>query len=173
MDNLSFFFFCRDHRSSRTSLLNDLEEGGLRSSSSYSHDINEHDNDKAVETLEDRVIFLKRVSSFREDPFNTQLSICTYSRNIATYNLFDCVKNHYLLMIMDGVKYFWPLYVEFSRSVDYLTVTLALSVSTLVEMKLLEAAYLYACVLDGVRGHPGIAFCFKVSLHGQMLELIC
>lgn len=63
VDNLSFFF-CRDHRSSRTSLLNDLEEGGLRSSSSYSHDINEHDNDKAVETLEDRVIFLKRVSSF-------------------------------------------------------------------------------------------------------------
>ncbi|GMN53472.1 hypothetical protein TIFTF001_022605 [Ficus carica] len=58
----SFDFFKRDHRSSRTSLLNDLEEGGLRSSSSYSHDINEHDNDKAVETLEDRVIFLKRLT---------------------------------------------------------------------------------------------------------------
>ncbi|KAL5542192.1 hypothetical protein UlMin_009902 [Ulmus minor] len=52
----------RELRSSRTSLFNDLEEGSLRTSSSYSQDINEHDNDKAVETLEDRVVFLKRLT---------------------------------------------------------------------------------------------------------------
>ena len=66
MDNL--FPFYRDHRSSKTLLFNDLEEGSLRASSSYSHDINEHDNNKAVESLQDRVVFLKRVSFFLEDP---------------------------------------------------------------------------------------------------------
>ncbi|KAM5550260.1 bet1-like SNARE 1-2 [Rosa sericea] len=47
------------HRASKASLLDGLEEGGLRASSSYS-DINEKDNDKAVQSLQDRVVFLKR-----------------------------------------------------------------------------------------------------------------
>ncbi|CAN6547812.1 hypothetical protein ACFX13_022646 [Malus domestica] len=52
-----------EHRSSKASLLDGLEEGGLRaSSSSYSHDFNEHDNDKAVKSLQDRVVFLKRLT---------------------------------------------------------------------------------------------------------------
>ncbi|CAK7327217.1 unnamed protein product [Dovyalis caffra] len=51
----------REHRTSRTALFDDgLEEGGLRSSSSYSHETDDHDNDKAVHTLQDRVLFLKR-----------------------------------------------------------------------------------------------------------------
>ncbi|KAF4349862.1 hypothetical protein CsatB_026393 [Cannabis sativa] len=61
----------RDHRSSRSSLFNDLEEGSLRSSSSYSHDINEHDNDKAVESLQDRVIFLKQITGDIHDEVET------------------------------------------------------------------------------------------------------
>ncbi|KAJ8763324.1 hypothetical protein K2173_001462 [Erythroxylum novogranatense] len=39
-----------------------LEEGGLRASSSYSHEINEHGNDRAMDTLQDRVVFLKRLT---------------------------------------------------------------------------------------------------------------
>ncbi|KAL5136428.1 Bet1-like SNARE 1-2 [Glycine soja] len=53
----------QDNRSSRSSLVDgfdSLEEGGLRASSSYSREINEHDNDKAIENLQDRVSFLKR-----------------------------------------------------------------------------------------------------------------
>ncbi|XP_062108139.1 bet1-like SNARE 1-1 [Humulus lupulus] len=61
----------RDHRSSRTSLFNDLEEGSLRASTSYSHDINEHDNDKAVESLQDRVIFLKQITGDIHDEVET------------------------------------------------------------------------------------------------------
>ncbi|KAK2400140.1 Bet1-like SNARE 1-2 [Trifolium repens] len=55
----------RDNRSSRSSLLDgldSLEEGGLRASSSYSSEINEQDNDKAIDTLHDRVSFLKRLT---------------------------------------------------------------------------------------------------------------
>ncbi|CAL9225330.1 unnamed protein product [Arabidopsis halleri] len=53
----------RENRASRTSLfdgLEGLEEGRLRASSSYSHD--ERDNDEALENLQDRVSFLKRVT---------------------------------------------------------------------------------------------------------------
>ncbi|KAG8636778.1 hypothetical protein MANES_15G038000v8 [Manihot esculenta] len=53
----------RDIRNSRSAIFDDgLEEGGLRASSSYSHSINEHDNDKAIDSLQDRVIFLKRLT---------------------------------------------------------------------------------------------------------------
>jgi blocked-early-in-transport protein 1 len=52
----------REHRNSRTALFDDgLEEGGLRPSSSFSHETDDHDNDKAVHTLQDRVLFLKSV----------------------------------------------------------------------------------------------------------------
>ncbi|KAJ6721761.1 GOLGI SNARE BET1-RELATED [Salix viminalis] len=53
----------REHRNSRTALFDDgLEEGGLRSSSSFSHETDDHDNDKAVHTLQDRVLFLKSLT---------------------------------------------------------------------------------------------------------------
>eukprot|EP00257_Ricinus_communis_P021454 XP_015580952.1 bet1-like SNARE 1-2 isoform X1 [Ricinus communis] len=50
----------RDISRSKSALFDDgLEEGGLRASSSYSH---EHDNDKAVDSLQDRVSFLKKLT---------------------------------------------------------------------------------------------------------------
>ncbi|OMO54798.1 hypothetical protein CCACVL1_27563 [Corchorus capsularis] len=55
----------RDHRSSKSALFDDfdkLEGGGLRASSSFSHEIKEHDNDKAIDGLHDRVAFLKRLT---------------------------------------------------------------------------------------------------------------
>ncbi|XP_061360812.1 bet1-like SNARE 1-2 [Gastrolobium bilobum] len=55
----------RDNRSSRSSLIDgfdSLEEGGIRASSSFSREINEHDNDRAIESLHDRVTFLKRLT---------------------------------------------------------------------------------------------------------------
>ena len=66
------FYQYRDSRSSRSSLLDGfdgLEEGGIRASSSFSREIKEHDNDKAIESLQDRVSFLKRVSFTYIDPF--------------------------------------------------------------------------------------------------------
>ncbi|KAM7515236.1 hypothetical protein LguiA_004821 [Lonicera macranthoides] len=58
-----------EHRSSRSALfdgLDGIEEGVLRASSSYSRDIDEHDNEKAMDGLQNRVVFLKRVSFFIE-----------------------------------------------------------------------------------------------------------
>ncbi|KAL9225202.1 hypothetical protein vseg_001151 [Gypsophila vaccaria] len=55
----------RENRPSKASLFDaysNIEEGGLRASSSYSSDISEHDNDKAIDTLKDRVFFLKQLS---------------------------------------------------------------------------------------------------------------
>ncbi|PWA58938.1 Target SNARE coiled-coil domain-containing protein [Artemisia annua] len=42
--------------------LDGIEEGGLRASSSYSRDIDEHENDKSLNSLQDRVVFLKRLT---------------------------------------------------------------------------------------------------------------
>lgn len=59
-------FLSRDSRASRSALFDDyngLEEGGLRASSSYSHESSERENDKAVDSLKERVVFLKKVSS--------------------------------------------------------------------------------------------------------------
>ncbi|KAI9087424.1 hypothetical protein K1719_030564 [Acacia pycnantha] len=55
----------RDSRASKSSLFDGfdgLEEGGIRASSSHSHNLNEHDNDKAIESLQDRVVFLKSLT---------------------------------------------------------------------------------------------------------------
>lgn len=49
-------------RNNRVALFDGIEEGGIRASSSYSHEIDEHDNERAVEGLQDRVNLLKRVS---------------------------------------------------------------------------------------------------------------
>ena len=59
-------FFCfRDGRNNRVALFDGIEEGGIRASSLYStssHEIDEHDNEQALEGLQDRVSLLKRVS---------------------------------------------------------------------------------------------------------------
>ncbi|KAL3828705.1 hypothetical protein ACJIZ3_017507 [Penstemon smallii] len=55
----------QDHRSSRAALLDDavnLEEGALRASSSYSNGIDDHENEKTMDSLHDRVSLLKRLT---------------------------------------------------------------------------------------------------------------
>ncbi|GMN48946.1 hypothetical protein TIFTF001_018118 [Ficus carica] len=53
----------KELRSNRAALFDGIEEGGIRASSSYgSHEIDEHDNERAMEGLQDRVILLKRLS---------------------------------------------------------------------------------------------------------------
>ncbi|KAK9288706.1 hypothetical protein L1049_017169 [Liquidambar formosana] len=55
----------RENRASRAALFDGIdavEEGGLRASSSYSREIGELDNDRALDNLQDRVIFLKRLT---------------------------------------------------------------------------------------------------------------
>ncbi|KAL4596395.1 hypothetical protein ACB092_12G161400 [Castanea dentata] len=53
----------RDYRNNKAALFDGIEEGGIRASSSYSsHEIDEHDNERAVDGLQDRVILLKRLS---------------------------------------------------------------------------------------------------------------
>ncbi|CAF2112764.1 hypothetical protein HID58_082508 [Brassica napus] len=59
---LSLCVFCREPRGGRSSLFDGIEEGGIRAASSYSHEINEHENERALEGLQDRVILLKRLS---------------------------------------------------------------------------------------------------------------
>ena len=63
---------CRDYRNNKAALFDGIEEGGIRASSSYSsHEIDEHDNERAVDGLQDRVILLKRVSFYW--PLSTRL----------------------------------------------------------------------------------------------------
>ncbi|KAH7844349.1 hypothetical protein Vadar_027101 [Vaccinium darrowii] len=52
-----------DYRASKAALFDsfdNIEEGGIRASSSYSQNIDDHTNDKAIKSLEDRVSFLKK-----------------------------------------------------------------------------------------------------------------
>ncbi|KAJ9701002.1 hypothetical protein PVL29_006372 [Vitis rotundifolia] len=51
-----------DHRGNRAATFDGIEEGGIRASSSYSHEIDEVDNETAVDGLEDRVVMLKRLT---------------------------------------------------------------------------------------------------------------
>ncbi|CAK9323526.1 unnamed protein product [Citrullus colocynthis] len=53
----------RELRNNRVALFDGMEEGGVRASSSYSsHEIEEHDNEAALEGLQDRVLLLKRLT---------------------------------------------------------------------------------------------------------------
>ncbi|XP_074561167.1 bet1-like SNARE 1-1 isoform X2 [Curcuma longa] len=52
----------RDYRGSRAALFAGIEEGGIRASHYSSHEISEHDNDLAIEGLQDRVSILKRLT---------------------------------------------------------------------------------------------------------------
>ncbi|XVF64444.1 hypothetical protein PTKIN_Ptkin09bG0170300 [Pterospermum kingtungense] len=47
----------------RVALFDGIEEGGIRASSSYSHEIDEHNNERAMEGMQDRVSLLKRDST--------------------------------------------------------------------------------------------------------------
>ncbi|KAL5211990.1 hypothetical protein ABZP36_022837 [Zizania latifolia] len=51
-----------NYRSTRTSLFDGIEEGGIRASSYSSHEIDGHENDRAIDGLQDRVSILKRLS---------------------------------------------------------------------------------------------------------------
>ncbi|KAL2485925.1 Bet1-like SNARE 1-1 [Abeliophyllum distichum] len=52
----------REHNA-RAALFDGIEEGGIKASSSYSsHEIDEQENDRTVDGLQDRVSFLKRLS---------------------------------------------------------------------------------------------------------------
>ncbi|CAK9140650.1 unnamed protein product [Ilex paraguariensis] len=53
----------RDYGGNRAALFDGIEEGGIRASSSYSsHEIDEQENDTAMDGLQDRVNLLKRLS---------------------------------------------------------------------------------------------------------------
>ncbi|CAK7346442.1 unnamed protein product [Dovyalis caffra] len=57
------WFLCKDIRNNRAVLFDGIEEGGIRASASYSsHEIDEQDNERALEGLQDRVSLLKRLS---------------------------------------------------------------------------------------------------------------
>ncbi|KAL3825367.1 hypothetical protein ACJIZ3_021396 [Penstemon smallii] len=50
-------------RDRRTALFDGIEEGGIRASASYSsHEIDEQENEKGIDGLQDRVNLLKRLS---------------------------------------------------------------------------------------------------------------
>ncbi|KAG5559738.1 hypothetical protein RHGRI_009296 [Rhododendron griersonianum] len=59
---LRHIFECRDYRGNKTALFDGIEEGGIRAS----HEIDEPNNDSAMEGLQDRVITLKRFFIFME-----------------------------------------------------------------------------------------------------------
>ncbi|KAI3676446.1 hypothetical protein L1987_86055 [Smallanthus sonchifolius] len=57
----------RDVRGNSSALFDDIEGGGIRATSSYSsHEIDEHENDRAMDGLQDRVFMLKRVISMKK-----------------------------------------------------------------------------------------------------------
>ncbi|CAI0559232.1 unnamed protein product, partial [Linum tenue] len=82
MSYRSFQSRSREIRSSRSALFDDgLEEGGLRASVSFSSEIKEHDNDAAVDTLQDRVSFLKRIKNFAFLRFLKPAVLCVNQGN--------------------------------------------------------------------------------------------
>ncbi|KAG9456285.1 hypothetical protein H6P81_000793 [Aristolochia fimbriata] len=52
----------REYHGNRAALFDGIEEGGIRATSSYSHEIDELDNDRAMDGLQDRVTILKRLT---------------------------------------------------------------------------------------------------------------
>ncbi|KAF8401845.1 hypothetical protein HHK36_012792 [Tetracentron sinense] len=64
-----------EYRGNRAALFDGIEEGGIRASSSYSHEIDEHDNDSAIDGLQDRVNLLKRLSGDIHEEVETHNSV--------------------------------------------------------------------------------------------------
>ncbi|KAE8686076.1 Bet1-like SNARE 1-2 [Hibiscus syriacus] len=58
-------------RNNRVALFDVIEEGGIRTSSSYSHEIDEHENERAMEGLQDRVNLFKRLSGDIHEEVNS------------------------------------------------------------------------------------------------------
>ncbi|OVA12855.1 Target SNARE coiled-coil domain [Macleaya cordata] len=54
-------YLIREYRNNRAALFDGIEEGGIRASHS-SHEIDEQDNDRAMDGLQDRVLLLKRLT---------------------------------------------------------------------------------------------------------------
>ncbi|XP_047312509.1 bet1-like SNARE 1-1 [Impatiens glandulifera] len=52
----------REYRGGRAALFDGIEEGGIRASPIYSHEIDEQDNNRAIDGLQDRVLMLKRLT---------------------------------------------------------------------------------------------------------------
>ncbi|XP_010245780.1 PREDICTED: bet1-like SNARE 1-1 [Nelumbo nucifera] len=52
----------REFRNNRAALFDGIEEGAIRATSSYSHEIDENENDRALDGLQDRVNLLKSLS---------------------------------------------------------------------------------------------------------------
>ncbi|PPD67799.1 hypothetical protein GOBAR_DD35322 [Gossypium barbadense] len=72
----------RDMRNSRVALFDGIEEGGIRASSSYSHEIDEHENERAMEGLQDRVNLLKRVTELITYIYVLKLLFFTVNTNV-------------------------------------------------------------------------------------------
>ncbi|MED6192609.1 Bet1-like SNARE 1-1 [Stylosanthes scabra] len=63
----------RENRNNRVALFDGIEEGGIRAQSLYSssHEIDEHDNEQAMDGLQDRVSLLKRLSGDIQEEVDT------------------------------------------------------------------------------------------------------
>lgn len=82
-------------RSNRAALFDGIEEGGIRASSSYaSHEIDEQENEKAMDGLQDRVNLLKRVSPAHVEAFSfiqLKFHFSMFTGQVKKYHNFCCV----------------------------------------------------------------------------------
>ncbi|KAF9601477.1 hypothetical protein IFM89_020244 [Coptis chinensis] len=59
-----------EHRGNRSALFDGIEEGGIRATV-YSHDVNDHDNEKALDGLHDRVNLLRTLTGDIHEEVNS------------------------------------------------------------------------------------------------------
>eukprot|EP00250_Pteridium_aquilinum_P031686 c44069_g1_i1 orf=308-679(-) len=72
----------RDYRGGRSALFDGLEEGVNRASASYSTlEISEHDNDRDMDGLQDKVIFLKRLTTDIHEEVESQNRMLDFMGN--------------------------------------------------------------------------------------------
>ncbi|XP_077221458.1 bet1-like SNARE 1-1 isoform X2 [Tasmannia lanceolata] len=72
----------RDYLSNRSALFDSIEEGGFQASSSYTtHEITEHDNDRAIDGLHDRVNMLKRLTGDIHEEVKTHNRVLDWMGN--------------------------------------------------------------------------------------------
>ncbi|KAI8573688.1 hypothetical protein RHMOL_Rhmol01G0296600 [Rhododendron molle] len=74
-------FECRDYSGNRTALFDGIKEGGIRAS----HEIDEHDNDSAMEGLQDRVIMLKEISHVNHFLCEVGVFSCTFNISVGKF----------------------------------------------------------------------------------------
>lgn len=100
---------CRDPRGSRSALFDNmdgLEEGRLRSSSSYSGGIDDHDNEKTMDSLHDRVSFLKRV---RDSSLSNKFFSFAFSLH-KKFGLFIYICWHNFFLLSNCATIWWWCY---------------------------------------------------------------